>query len=227
MTRFKRAVYLALGLLLLFGTGLGAVTDTTPPVIAIFTPADGSSYILRQPEIVLWVVVDPEPSSGIKFVSATAPDGSPLDTNTVGGKDFTVAAVDNAGNAARRTAHYWVIYRTQAMEPVPQSAFAPGKIPQLEAKAGQAIPFSFAVQDFFAATVSNAVGTLSVLDSQTHAVVAIEKNIIGIFGYDSTAGLYRYALDTSTLKPGNYDVLVQFDDTRTIYRLALKVDASS
>lgn len=227
MTRFKRAIYLTFGLLLLFGVGLGAITDTTPPVIALFTPVDGASYILQQPEIVSWIVVDPEPSSGIKAVSATAHDGSPLDTSKVGSKDFTVAAVDNAGNVASRTAHYWVVYQTQAIEPVPQSAFTPGKIPQLEIQAGQPVPFSFSVQDFFAATVPDAVGTLSVLDSQTHAVITIEKNIIGIFHYDSTTSLYHYSLDTSTLKPGNYDLLMQFDDTRTIYRLALKVDASS
>jgi hypothetical protein len=68
---------------------------------------------------------------------------------------------------------------------------------------------------------------LSVIDAQTRAVVSIEKGVIGVFHYDSGASLYRYQLDTSTLNPGNYEVIVQFDDGFTIYRYSLKVDASS
>jgi hypothetical protein len=227
MNAVKRTVFLGLALLTLIGMGSVTATANTPAGIIIFSPQNGAVYLLNQPVTVSWVVIDPGPSSGIKSIFTTADDGSLLDTSTVGWKRFIVVVVDTAGNKAAREADYWIAYRAQAIEPTPQSDFVPAKVPQLVAKVGQTIPFSFTIKDFFDVTAPNAVGTLSVFDTKTQAIVAISKDIIGIFRYDNQARLYRSQLDTSALKPGNYEVIVQFDDGLTIYRYLLTVSASS
>jgi hypothetical protein len=189
MTRVKRVVCLALVLLALIGIGSVAATDTTPPEISIFSPQNGAIYLLNQPVLASWIVIDPEPSSGIKLILAMAPNGSPVDTATVGSKKFIIIAEDNAGNTASQTVDYGVAYRALAVDPVPEKTFVNTKVPQLEVKVGQIIPFSFAIKDFSNTIVVKALGTLSVIDAQTRAVVSIEKGVIGVFHYDSGASL--------------------------------------
>ncbi|OGF57585.1 MAG: hypothetical protein A2Z21_06110 [Candidatus Fraserbacteria bacterium RBG_16_55_9] len=237
MAPCRGVLSLVLGILLLLGIGVGTIervdalppsctpVESAPPKIHIVTPRNGDIYVLHQPVLASWTVADPAPSSGLEAVAATAPDDSPLDTNKTGYKTFTVSAVDNCDNAASEVVHYWVVYRAQAQEPLPQTAFGEGSSPQLEALTGQLIPFSFSITDFLGTVVPNAVGTLSVIDPQTREIVSIDQGIIGVFRYDAGANLYRYSLDTSTLAVGNYEIFVQFNDARTLYRILLKLNA--
>lgn len=213
------------GLLLSMGTvALSGQPDTVPPEIKIFIPQRGDVYILNQPVEASWVVEDPQPSSGLKAVIASAPDGEPIDTATVGRKEFRVFAVDEAGNAAFASVPYRVIYRADILEPLPQTAFAGvGAKPPLRAQRGEEIPFVISIRDYFDVAVPKAVGTLTALDPATHAIVSVEDGIIGVFRFDPEAGIHRYTLKTENLEPGQYDLIVQFNDVLTIYRIALEL----
>lgn len=224
------------GILSLLAVGMGTLqahavppscvpVETTPPKILIVSPQNQALYVLHQPVSASWVVSDPDPSSGLKLVAATVPDDGSIDTSKTGRKEFTVSAVDNCGNIASSTIHYWVIYRAQALEPLPQAAFDGGTAPSLEGHAEQVIPFSFSITDFFGTSISNAVGTLTVINTHTREILAIDPKIIGIFRYDADVKLYRYSFNTSTLSPGNYEILVQFNDGRTLYRISLTLKA--
>jgi beta propeller repeat protein len=81
--------------------------DTTPPVIDLSTPPDGSVYNLGQPVAAGYVCSDAD--SGIQSCTGDVPDGSMIDTSTAGTHAFTVSAVDNAGNVATVTHHYSVV----------------------------------------------------------------------------------------------------------------------
>jgi len=85
------------------------VGDTTPPVVTITTPADGATYLLGQQLAVDFSCSDPN-GSGVHFCGGDAPDGSPLDTSTVGPHSFTVEAYDHADNEVEVTHAYGVVY---------------------------------------------------------------------------------------------------------------------
>ena len=74
--------------------------------------------------------------SGVASCSGTVPNGSALDTGSVGTKTFTAA--DNAGNSSTTTVSYKVVYNFKGF-------FAPVRnAPALnQAKAGAVVPFSF------------------------------------------------------------------------------------
>ncbi|HLI52240.1 MAG TPA: hypothetical protein VKU87_10605, partial [Thermomicrobiaceae bacterium] len=48
--------------------------------------------------------------SGVASCSGTVPDGSPIDTGTLGSHSFSVTATNNAGTIASLTVHYTVGY---------------------------------------------------------------------------------------------------------------------
>lgn len=228
----SRAVKLG-GLPLLFGalvaialgavTSMGADADSVPPEIDIIAPSDGAVFILRQPVIASWEIHDPLPSSGIQSIYSSAPDGAQIDTASPGRARFTVAATDGAGNQSIETVPYWVVYRIRPKEPFTQGAFAEADTPVLEVEAGREIGFGFAVRDFFDRPIPNAIGTLSVLDSDTREIIPVGENAIGLFTYDEESQLHRYVLATSGLQPGDYLILVQFDDTKSIFRVELRL----
>jgi hypothetical protein len=83
------------------------VADTTPPVIALLSPAAGASFYVGQNVAAAFAVADTV--SGVASVSSTAPSGGPIDTAAAGNKAFTVTAFDRAGNAATVTHAYIVV----------------------------------------------------------------------------------------------------------------------
>jgi hypothetical protein len=85
------------------------VADTTPPVVTITTPADGATYLLGQQLTIDFSCSDPN-GSGVHLCSGDAPDGSPLDTSTVGLRSFTVEAYDHADNEVEVTHTFRVVY---------------------------------------------------------------------------------------------------------------------
>ncbi len=80
--------------------------DKTVPEVSINTPINGS-YVLNQTVIVNWAVNDSV--SGIASVTATVPNGTAINTATVGIKNFSVDATDNAGNQVNKTLTYDVV----------------------------------------------------------------------------------------------------------------------
>ena len=206
--------------------GLGA-TDTQPPVIQIDKPQDGAAYLLHEPVTVSWSVRDPLPGSGVAFTQATQDSGEELDTSTAGHHALIVQAEDHAGNRAQKRARYWVRYDVAMEKPLAPSAFEGDAPPSMTLPVGTEIPFSFAVRDFFDAPVAEASGTVSVLDADTREIVYFHEDGVGTIRYNAESATHDFELDAAALSPGQYQVIVQFDDGRTSYRIDLTLEPSS
>jgi uncharacterized repeat protein (TIGR01451 family) len=83
-------------------------TDTTAPSIAIETPLDGAIFTPDSTVNASYSCTDDAGGSGVASCTGTVPNGSPIETSTLGQHAFTVDAEDNAGNPASKTVHYTV-----------------------------------------------------------------------------------------------------------------------
>ena len=111
------------------------VVDAAPPLITLSTPVDGASYKLKKPVAAAYSCTDED--SGIATCAGTVPNGSAIDTATVGEKTFTVTSTDNAGNRSEKTVSYKVVYDFKGF-------FLIKNPPALnKVKAGAVVPFSF------------------------------------------------------------------------------------
>jgi hypothetical protein len=84
--------------------------DATDPAVAITTPPDGASYVLNEVVNADYGCSDATSGSGLLSCVGDVPDGSAIDTSTVGPHSFTVNAEDNAGNTSSATNTYTVKY---------------------------------------------------------------------------------------------------------------------
>ena len=91
--------------------------DSTAPTITITTPAEGATYLLGQVVIADYACQDEAGGSGLASCEGDVPNGSPIDTSSVGSKSFTVNAADHAGNTALLTHNYSVIYNFRGFFP--------------------------------------------------------------------------------------------------------------
>ena len=169
------------------------IADLTAPSITIRTPADGSAYILDQAVAADYACNDQPGGTGVALCLGSVPAGAAVDTASVGGRTFRITATDGAGNTARATSSYVVIYDFSGFfNPV---APFPTANP---AKPGEAIPLKFSLRgnrgsDLFAvgsptwtacdaaADTNPATGTLSYnasLDRYTF-LVATDKSWAG------------------------------------------------
>lgn len=85
------------------------VIDVTAPTIDLRNPADGASLDRHATVEADYDCVDEPGGSGLASCDGTVPDGGSVDTATIGDKDFTVEAADNAGNSDRVTHTYTVV----------------------------------------------------------------------------------------------------------------------
>jgi hypothetical protein len=92
------------------GAPLTVKVDKTAPVITITTPADGASYLLNGAVNTQYTCQDA--TSGAATCAGPVASGAALPTGSVGSHNFTVNAIDNAGNAATRTNAYHVMFST-------------------------------------------------------------------------------------------------------------------
>jgi hypothetical protein len=83
--------------------------DTAPPAIEILSPLDGAVYLLDEEVWAHYSCSDGD-GTGVASCAGPVPVGGRVDTSTVGPHEFTVAATDNAGNAASATARFRVVY---------------------------------------------------------------------------------------------------------------------
>jgi hypothetical protein len=79
--------------------------DITPPTITITAPTS-TIYTLNQVVIASYTCTDPY--AAIATCTGTVPNGSPIDTTTLGLADFTVKATDVLNNPASQTVAYEV-----------------------------------------------------------------------------------------------------------------------
>jgi len=123
--------------------------DNIAPVVNIITPTN-TQYILNECVLSEWTATDNE--TGIASASASVngidiPNGDPIDTSSVGKKEFKVIATDNAENITEVTVEYSVIYTFFGFfRPVDN----PGEFNNVVnvAKAGRAIPVKFSLSGY-------------------------------------------------------------------------------
>ena len=85
-----------------------AAVDTTDPVVVLTTPVDGATY--EQGDVVTVDYACSDLESGIASCDGTAPDGSALDTSTLGtGIEFTVTSFNGAGLSTVVTHSYDIV----------------------------------------------------------------------------------------------------------------------
>jgi hypothetical protein len=87
------------------------VVDATPPAISVSSPGGGAVYELGQLVTANYACTDEDGGSGLASCSGTVPNGSAVDTASVGQKSFKVEATDNAGNPSSKTVSYTVVDR--------------------------------------------------------------------------------------------------------------------
>jgi len=115
-----------------------SVVDTTPPTITLAVPGDGATYKLGEQ---VWAAYWCEDrASGMNGCKGDVASGAPIDTSSFGVKTFTVTAYDRAGNVARKTNSYSVLYDFTGFS-APVADF-PTATPM---KAGQGVPLKFSL----------------------------------------------------------------------------------
>jgi hypothetical protein len=87
----------------------GNKVDKKAPTITLSSPVAGSVYLLNQAVKGTYACVDP--GSGLASCGAPVPNGTRIDTASIGAKDFDVDSVDAVGNVApTASAPYVVAY---------------------------------------------------------------------------------------------------------------------
>lgn len=162
-----------------------AVLDTTPPVVTISTPADGATYVLGQQVAVDFSCSDPN-GSGVHFCGGDAPDGSPLDTSTVGVHSFAVEAYDHADNEIEVTHTYRVVY--------PFAGFfsplsADGSVAAV--RAGDAVPVKFSLTGDRGLVVVSGVSSAPV-DCASGAPTGTATTASGTLSYAAKPDRYTF-----------------------------------
>ena len=122
-----------------FASSWQPLPDVTAPVITITTPPEGAVYTLGQ-VLADYACEDEAGGSGLASCIGDVPDGTPLDTSSVGAKTFTVTAADNAGNQALQTHAYSVVYDFSGFFPPVDNTPVFNMV-----KAGSAIPVKFSL----------------------------------------------------------------------------------
>jgi hypothetical protein len=162
------------------------VLDRTPPTISLASPPEGAIYTVgQQASVSFWCH---DGGTGLNACKGDLPDGSLVDTSTIGSKTFTVTASDRAGNLVRETHTYSVIYAFAGFA-APAAAYPTAT----SRKAGESIPLKFSLggdhgTSIFAAN-SPGWAPCGALDGPARAE--------GSLSYNASADRYTYLAETS------------------------------
>jgi len=192
--------------------------DVTPPTITITTPPEGAVYALGQVVLADYACEDEAGGSGLASCVGDVPDGTAIDTASVGAKTFTVNAADNAGNPASATHTYSVVYNFSGFFPPVDN------LPTLNAvKAGSAIPVKFSLSGFQGLDIFAAGYPKSqmITCSSTAPVDGIEETVTAgssSLSYDATLDQYTYVWKTLKSWAGTCRQLVVKLNDNTVHR---------
>lgn len=157
--------------------------DTTPPSISITSPTNGATYTINQPVAASYTCTDSE-SSPPPSCTGPVPNGSNIDTASVGSKVFTVNSTDAAGLSSSRSVSYSVSYNVCILYD-----------PTHAVKSGAVIPLKMYLCDAKGNDVSNsgvivhAFKLIQVSTGATDTIVdAGSANPDNDFRFDSTLG---------------------------------------
>lgn len=191
------------------------VIDNTFPQITISSPVNNSIYIVKQNLIANWSVSDKE--SGIASAIGTYPNGSIINTNSVGQKNFSVYAVDNGGNTNTKNVTYYIHYNSGGgfLSPINMDGSSIFKL-------GSALPVKFQLKDANGNYVTNAVATLNVskISSTVSGTYLASSPTIASTGeyfiYDNTGHMYMYNFATKNMSIGTWKLRVYINDGSSI-----------
>ncbi|MDP2941530.1 MAG: PxKF domain-containing protein [Candidatus Omnitrophota bacterium] len=197
-------------------TNVPVSIDLTPPEVIISTPLQGAEYLLNSNILAAWSARDV--LSAIAQATGTAPNGSPINTSSVGPKSFGVSAMDRAGNNTGITIIYNVRYSYSGIlppiNPDGSSIF----------KLGRVVPIKFQLKDSLDNHISTAVARIylnkisnNVLGSEIEAESVGQANTGNLFRYSPTDNQYIFNLGTSNLSEGTWQMRIELDDGSSKY----------
>jgi len=170
--------------------------DTIPPSIAIGSPTS-TIYGLHQTVLASYACADS--GSGIASCLGTVPNGSPIDTSSLGTKVFTVQATDVAGNASSASVSYTVAYDICLLYD-----------PTVSHHSGSTVPIKLEVCDANGVDLSSASITVhATLITPGNITPSSSANRGNNFTFDPTLGTsggYIYLLKSTGLASGSYVV---------------------
>jgi len=181
-------------------TQSGINVDRTNPAISITTPADGATYLLNAAVNADYNCTDAP--SGVQSCNGPVASGAPVNTASVGNKQFAVNASDVADNSASSTHNYSVHYVFSGFaNPI-------GPMPMVNVvKAGRTVPIKYYLQDASSAFITNLASFVSLMsapiacDSEAPGVLAEETDAAGstAIRYDAAANqfIYNWKTDAS------------------------------
>ena len=181
--------------------------DNTKPVVMITTPANDAEYILGETVLADWSATDA--LSGIASAIGTVPSGVAIDTNSVGAKEFTVTATDNAGNTNELTHTYHVYYGFNEL-------LAPYQAPPKAFKAGSSIPLKWQYTDLAGSVVDSPSAHPQVFICFAGSAPASDGNPIEVndpgasgYQYDSDTHTWQFNWQTKGKGPGYYNITIK------------------
>jgi hypothetical protein len=191
----------------------GGPQDSTPPTIALTTPADGAVYMLNQAVTADYACQEEAGGAGLASCVGDVAAGAPIDTSAVGAKTFTVTAADDAGNVSSVTHSYSVVYGFSGF-------VAPlGNAPAVNAgKAGRTYAVKWQLRDANGTFVS-ALGAVAGLYVQRTSCSAFASEPIDAEAAATTGGTSlrydddsnQYVYNWATPAPGCYTLFLQLD----------------
>ena len=190
--------------------------DKSAPVVNVDGIIDGAIYILNQSIPVGWSVTDAISGLDNSKTTAAVPSGNPIDTKSIGTKQFTVSATDNAGNTTTKSITYKVVYKFGGfLKPINADGSENYKL-------GSTIPVKFQLTDannisvataratlFYAKVTNNVVGT-------TYEAISKSKDNSGnYFRYDDDQYIFNLSTKNTGFTTGTYQITIVLDDNTT------------
>jgi hypothetical protein len=151
-------------------------TDTTPPQITIYTPSEGSTFVLDAIVPSSYACEDEPLGTGVATCIGDVPVGEAIDTSTPGPHSFSVTGTDVAGNSGTTSVNYTVSGTDTTPPVVTLSTPADGAVFAV----GAAISVSYTCVDEQLGTgIASCVGDLP--DGAT-----LDTSLLGTFGFAVT-----------------------------------------
>jgi len=190
--------------------------DKTAPTISVTSPTAGS-YLLNQNATIDFSCTDS--LSGVASCTGSSPNGSALDTASVGAKSVTVTATDLAGNTSVTVVNYTVAYGIVALYDQAKTH-----------KSGSTIPIKIRLVDASGANVSSSatvVHAVSVIQISSQASTNFgdsgNSNPDFDFRYDASLGAYIFNLQTTGFGTGSYLLNFVAGNSPTVYSVGFQI----
>jgi len=190
--------------------------DKTKPTITIDAPT-ASVYRLNQRIVADYGCTDG--GSGLAMCAGPVVAGGALPTDTIGVQQFTVTAIDQAGNQVSRSASYTISYGIAALYDQTKAH-----------KAGSTVPIKLQLVDAANTNRSSSAVTVTAVEVVNVSNAASgppaapgNANPNNNFRYDSTLGGYIYNLKSTGLTTGTYALRFRAGSDPTIHQVQFQI----